>query len=344
MRPLLATNIEQSFRRLNDGIPDFNQEFQTFAAADPSFERPFALEGSVTFRPVLYNDHNGVACAQRDYFGFYAFQQAIRSLLLGINHHVAGDVLVADDLYGPAVASYYTAAYHALHTFLALEGRVFLDSPISPIPSRRPAEDLRDRFIALLTRQNKWAFERRPRNHCTKWLEVRQAFPSRPDELPACFHRLFEYMYRGEFRPDTDLMDVIENPEKHRIRLPDRFEEFLTRIAKTRHLSLYASFGSDPHVVEALWNRDAFSSAGIENQALQFGRFAGWLLTHGASGLNQLVGRLDVSPNVKNALFLSVYMPPFDLPQVDRISIQDLKGFVAHIDNWIKSDGVAAAT
>ncbi len=344
MRPLVATNIEQSFRLLNNGIPDFHEDFQTIADADASYERPFALHGSLTFRPVLYRDGPTINCAQRDYVGFYAFQQTVRCLLLGINHHVGGDVLVANDLYGPAVASYYTSAYHALHAFLALEGRVFFDSTIWPIASPSPAQARPGPFIGLLTQHNSWVFEPRQRNHRRKWLEVQQAFPSRLNDLPDAFHNLFAYMYRGVFQQGIDLVDMIHDPEQYRIRLEDRFAEFLIRIAETRHLSIYESFGSDPHVVEALWNRDAFSTRGIDNQAIHFGDFAGALLMHVSSNVHDLVSHLNPNSEVLTALVLSIHMPWFDDPQIDTVSIPELKHCVTNINDWLNADFTAPAS
>ena len=300
MKPLVATNIEQSFRLLNTQIPEFREDYLTFAAADSSYQHPLVLHGTLSLWPLLYKDDNGlVCCAQQKYLGFFVLRQAVRSLLLGVNYHVAGDVLLQMGLYGPAVASYSTAAYHALHSFLALEGRVLLDTPIWPLPSRSPREDQRQPYIALLTVRNSWVFEPRPRNHRSKWLEVRQAFASSPDALPACFHKLFGYMYRGVSQRGVDLVERMMNPGKYRVRLADRFGEFLTRIAETRHLSIYGSFGSDPNVVEALWNGDVFSTRGIDNQAIQFGDFAGSLLMCISSDICAVIGRLNPSPELR---------------------------------------------
>lgn len=336
MKPLVATNIQQSFRRLSASVPDFHDDFQAIAASDASYERPFALHGALTFRPVLYTDGSTINCAQAGYVGFYAFQQAIRSLLLGVNHHIAGDVLISSDLYGPAVASYYTSAYHAIHAWLALEGRVFFESPIWPIASRSAAQAGRGPFIGLLTRNNSWIFESRQRNHRAKWREVRQAFPE-PNDLPDAFHILFDYMYRGVFQQGADLIDVIQNPDQYRIRLADRYTEFLNRIAETRHLSIYESFGSDPHIVEALWNRDAFSTRGIDNQSLHFGAFAGALLSNVASDIHDLIETLNPTPDVRTALLLSIHMPWFDEPQIDSISIRTLQSAVRTINDWINA-------
>jgi hypothetical protein len=336
MRPLVATNIEQSFDTLDNRVSEFPRDFVTFAAADISYERPFSLHGPLTLSPVLYIDHAGVVlCAQESYFGFFVLQQALRCLLLGVNYQVAGDVLFERELYGPAVATYYTSAYHTLHAFLALEGRVLFDCPIWPIPSRSPSPDRRQPYIALLTARNSWVFERRARSHRRKWLEVQQAFTSSPDDLPGCFHSLFDYMYRGVFQRGVDLLDRIENPGRYQVRLADRFEEFLIRIAETRHTSIYGSFGSDPNVVEALWNGDVFSRRGIDNQAGQFGKFAGSLMVCVSSDVHSIIGRVNPNPEVRTALMLSIHMPWFDDPQIGAMSIPKIADTVNEIIAWI---------
>jgi hypothetical protein len=220
---------------------------------------------------------------------------------------------------------------------------VFFESPIWPIRSRSPAPAGRGTFIGLLTRNNSWVFEPRQRNHRAKWRELRQAFPQ-PDDLPDAFHDLFDYMYRGVFQRGADLVDVIQNPDQFRIRLTDRFTEFLNRIAETRHRSIYESFGSDPDVVEALWNRDAFSTRGIDNQSLHFGGFAGALLLKVASDVQGLIENLNPTPDVRTALLWSIHMPWFDAPQIDSISMPTLQSTVTTINDWIKAPVAAPTT
>lgn len=335
MKPLVATNIEHSFRLLNNGVPEYSEDFQTLACAQPSYKRPFALRGSLTVDPVLYNDGARVVCAQSEYLGFYALKQVIRGILQGINYQIAGDILASAELYGPAVAAYYTAAFHALNSFLALEGRVFLDNTIWPLVLDSEPVEQRDPFIAMLTRHNAWVFEPRSRNHRQKWLEVSQAYVSRPEDLPDCFHNLFRYMYRGVSQPNVDIMEKIQNPSKYRLQLSDRFEEFLIRIAETRHRAIYASFGSDPDIVEGLWNRDLFSTRGIDNQTSEFGAFSDSLLTHVSLETHELINDLNPNPEVRKVFGLSVHLLWFDDPLIDSISNPRLRGYVTDINAWI---------
>lgn len=291
----------------------------------------------VTFRPVLYRDSGGVACAQPDYLGFYAIQRALRGLFLGVNYLVGGNVLLAERLYGPAVAAYYTAAYHAVHGFLALDGRVFLDSTFWPIASHRQAGVQPDRYIAVLTRHNRWLIESRARNHHSRWNEVQQVYGVRSADLPECFQELFRYMYRGCYRKGVDLVELIKSKDRDqfRVRIGDNLDEFLGRIAETRHESLYSSFGSDPHVMEAMWNGDTDTSNGIEDQAVHFGVFALGLLMEVATDLGKLTDRLELSDNLRTALLLSVHHPWFDSPRIDDIANSSLRLQIEKVDGWV---------
>jgi hypothetical protein len=340
MIPLVATNIEQSFKRLAENGANYRADFQSIASKEPSYKKPFAVDG-LTFRPILYRKGADLLSAQEDYLGFYALQQAIRGLLLGVNHCVGGNVLLVEELYGPAVASYYTAAFHGLYGFLALSGRVFLDSTSWPIESQRPPGDQSERFIAVLTRRNQWILELRPRNHRSRWGEVRQVHAVNPDSLPECFEILFNYMYRGCHQPGVALVEAINNPQKYRVRLADRLDQFLERIAESRHDSLYASFGSDPNVMEALWNGDTFTEHGIENQAIHFGAFALALLIDVGRDLNDLIRRISITPEIKTALALSVLSPWFDTPRIASVANDELRQSVQDINEWLHADVVA---
>jgi len=240
------------------------------------------------------------------------------------------------------------AAFHALHSLLAMEGHVIFDSTFWPLPSRRSEGFADHRYVAILTKNNKWIIERRSRNHHAVWAEVAQVFATRLDELPECFRGLFDYMYQRQFeeRFTLDVLaDVLERTplddfsgrrlDEFRVKLSDRLPEFLQRISETRHRSIYESFGSDPYVHEAICNQEAFSSTGMEDQSLEYGRFCESLLTDVACNVLRTSESMTVSKEIAVAVFLTTYMTPFDEPQIDRIGSAKLKDTLARIHDWI---------
>ena len=348
MRKLVATNIKQSFTKLVENNTAVDATFALLAGQDPDYEECLLIEDCVPFRPILYLDGDTIHCAQDGFLGFYALQQSALQLLKSVNFHVAGNLLVSNGLYGPAIASHYTAAFRALHSFLAMEGHVIFDSTSWPLPSRRSERFADHRHVAILTKNNNWILERRVRNHQTVWAEVRQVFAARLDELPGYFHGLFDYMYRGQFEEQLTLdvlADVLERSplddfigrrlDEFRVKLSDRLPEFLQHISETRHRSIYESFGSDPYVHEAICNGEAFSSAGLENQSLEYRQFCESLLADVACDLLRIAESLTVSEEIALALFLTTYMTPFDKPQIDRIGTIKLKDALTRIHEWI---------
>jgi len=335
MNPLLVSNTIRTFHELNKGFFNFSDEYKALAQGIPFNEKPLEFRPYLPFGSILYESESGITCAQRDYMEFYVLEHSIRYLFRAVNPLIAGNILENNNLYGPSIISYYTAAYHALLAFLALEGHAFLEWTIWPIPSHRPGDYEHRDFIAKLTEQNKWIFEGRKRRHKVKWDEIYQAFGSRPNELPKCFHDLFEYLYSGVYQPGIDLVELIRSPGQYRVKLADRFEEFLQRISEIRHTAVYRSFGSDPHVFANLWNRDTFSESGIESQTHKYGAFSVSLLNHVASDIWELINRLEVGRDVGTALGLFVYFNWFDNPKFEQIRNHNLNSKIFNITKWI---------
>ena len=347
MRSLVSSNIKQAFAKLVQKRAAADAIFAALSAQEPGYERIILLEDFVSFRPQFYLDGCTICCAQHDFLGFYVLQQSVRQLLKSVNFYIAGNLLNSNGLYGPGIASHYSAAFHGLHALLALEGHVIFDSTFWPIASRRPKYFGEIRFAALLTRHNKWVFEKRSRNHLAIWAEVAQAYNARLHELPSCFHELFHFMYRGEYEEEFTLDNIAEAlndtplddwsgeyQQPFRVKLDDRCSEFLQRISETRHRSVYESFGEDPHVVFGLVNRECFSTEGIDNQAVAFGQFCESLMTDVASDTLRIAQSLTVSAEIANAFFLTTYMEPFDKPRVDQIPGAKLRDVMTRICNW----------
>src|SRR3972149_5351666 len=99
------------------------------------------------------------------------------------------------------------AAFHALHSLLAMEGHVIFDSTFWPLPSRRSEGFADHRYVAILTKNNKWIIERRSRNHHAVWAEVAQVFATRLDTVPVwsfCFFQEYsEWLCHERFTLDV---------------------------------------------------------------------------------------------------------------------------------------------
>jgi len=325
MNDLLLANIRKSLKLLNTG--DI---------------RLSLLPDDCTWRPIVRNTPEGIVCPQADYFGFYALRNAFRGVLLGANYLASGQAILVQSLYGPAVTLFYTASFHALHSFLALNGRVVIE--LTPT-KKGHAEDIGDMVIAILNKKNQWIFEPRKRSHVGRWLELESIFAPRKYEIPAYFKDLFDYFFtgRGHYKCKVPLKEYVRRTSKGEKISPgtpyevrDKLKEFLRMVAETRHIAMYESFGSDPVVVEGLINRDIFSTRGIDRQANQFERFATTFFQDITERLNWLIEQIEIEKDVRSWLFVSVYTQPFDEPEYDILYPENLASDLKSLHDWLE--------
>ena len=108
----------------------------------------------------------------------------------------------------------------------------------------------------------------------------------------------------------------------------------LERIAASRHGALYATFGSDPYVFEALVNGDAHTTYGIGKQAELFVSFAEALLREVAGGTLDIIGELR-DRKARTWLFLCTYVPWFDSPKYEQLQNAELADIIECINRWL---------
>lgn len=280
-------------------------------------------------RPHFYRDDSAtkLACAQCSWFGFYALRAAVRGVLMSVNHLTAAVSNHRQKLHGPATVNAYTAAFHVLHGYLALEGRVIYDPG--------PGGDLGPVRV-VLTQKGTWSVENTKRNHRSPWLELKSTLSKRKGrvELPTYFEQLFEYTCSRRYRPGIKLIEKLRNPNVGLVPMRERLDEFLPRIAELRHIAAYGSFGDDPYLTEALWNNDA-TGGDFGRQVTRVIVFATQFLEDVAGRVADLVDLLDWSPHSLKLFGLSVLLPDFDEPVTDGLG-GDLRDHVERVRRTTK--------
>jgi len=340
METLVATNIRKAIEKLNS--VNASLDFQLFGL------HPM---------PVFYGQKQNIISAQSDFFGFYVLANAIRSMLRGINFIIASQCLLESKLLAPSVALSYTAGFHGLMAYLALEGHPFFEDRSFAWAEKQSDDTLvivapPDNLLlvsAILTKNNIWSFKNRDRFHKVFWRELLQLFNKPSYTIPQYYRDLFEYLFWGRQKEQKlgveALKKRIENPalyEANKLQLEDAKKEFLDRIAEVRHTALYGGFGEDPRVVEAMWNNDATSSSGIERQAVKFYSFSEAILDHVSSNIVDLISLLNPIVSVRNALCICTYMRWFDTPISDRVPHKILKSRISQIEKWLK-EGIGSS-
>lgn len=250
-----------------------------------------------------------------------------------VNYLVASQRMLDERLFGPSAACSYTAAYHTLHAFLALKGRVICD-PVQWVfpPSVEPPVAA----AGILTKDNRWRFEPRTRTHRAKWLEVRDALA--PGEVPDAFAYLFSELFRGQRKRGTTARQAINDPAGTRATIEDSWTDLLLLIASIRHAALYSSFGEDPHVVGALWNRDTDTAHGIDRQAKALLTFAALLLTDCTKTLVDISSEIPIPSRLRTWWPVVVNIPWFDLPHVNDLTSSEVRSNLQQLLLWIDPD------
>lgn len=327
MTTILKSNIKKSIDFLNSDGPEFG----------------FDVE-DLTLHPYFYKENSHIKCFQEKFIGFYALCNSFRGLFLGINYLNAGHFLLSKELYGPSILSFYTSCFHDLHAFLALHSRVLIDPAfwvkITPKGEKEKIKlnNYRDvpPVMAILTKNNSWKFELRKRTHKSRWFELEQVFSQKSNDIPDYFNGLFNYMYRGVYQKGIPPIEIFHDRNKYRIKIEENLSEFLLRISQIRHNALYQSFGEDPNVVEALVNRDTYSTKGINRQADEFGIFS-WSFSENISHtLCDFLSETHISDKIRKSIFVCVYHPWFDMPKINEIPYEKLRLNMQYLKSFLE--------
>lgn len=281
------------------------------------------LEQGININPTFFKRNDQIKCVQEYFFGVYALRLIFRGLILATNHFVAGKNLEKEMLFGPAISCFYSASFHLLHSYLALNGKVFIE----PVKSTRLIEpsfspDIRKILLGVYQKKgNTWSFQVKSRNHKDKWAELKSLL-ALPKTRPESFSVLFCYFYGAD-------LSWVRSKEGHAFEfdkyLNDRMDGFIEMIANTRHFSIYQSFGSDPEVVDAIVNGETFNDRVMDSQMAAFSKFSEQLYFECLELVSLLVDGIKIDNAVREAISLLVFHPYFDTPKVSLVKNEELR-------------------
>jgi len=332
MKKLLKTNIKQSVNLLMKEIPKIDPKF--IEVLRKSTKDRFSLvaklaEKSLTSLPWFYNGNSRINSPQSSFFGFYAFRNIVRGIVLGVNYFKSGNVLCKKNLFSPSISMYYTSAFHFLHSFLALNGRVIIDPVLGPVQVEidekvsslcyKRLDKHPDVIIAILTDDNKWVFEKRKRSHEKRWQELNQIFNERDYEIPKYFKELFKYL--NSYGKYNDL--------------EANYKTLLKMISEVRHTALYTSYGYDDYVHDVMLNRDTDSSYGIDLKVRHFRAFAGLFLKDVLSQLIGLIKEVELDESIKLELKVSIITPPFETYNLHDLEDDAIYKMLSFLMDWL---------
>jgi len=335
MNKLLKSNINKSLTLINQGIPRIDPQLIEIEGEIDN-ARPIiayrVFENRPNSFPFFYKENEQIKSPQYQYFGFFALMNMFRGVFTAVNYYYAGNLLLEKGLLAPALSMYYTCVFHLLPSYLALEGRVIID-PVRGMPkviitknsssvSYKPLDDKTDLLIAILSGENKWIFEKRRRNHTDRWCELSHVFIEK-GTYPKYFEELLAYL-KLYFGNDFSI------------------NQFLREIPKIRHHALYESSAYDESAYDDLVNRDNFSSFRLDTKVKKFKYFAEEFFFDILLQIQEIIGQLETSKNLKQILFLGVYTPPFEVPQLKKYEFENRKisNDLAFLKTWLFSEAI----
>lgn len=337
MNALLLSNIKKALRIVaeeNPQIPDYliNRE-NLGSEKSPAFEISKTL-AKVAAQPIpwFYRDiANELQSPQETFFGFYVLRNAIRGIFLGLRNIQAGDLLRKYDFLSASVMSYYTAAFHLLSSFLALNGRIIIENllPVKVLWGKNGVNHVKSILasssysiiIARITKNNTWRFENLPRTHKAVWRELEDIILKHTDKITTFFKSFFRYVLYYE----NSLSEI------------DLVRKGIQRLIEVRHESVYRGYGYDNIAHDAITNHDHAISWDIERKSVNYRDFGIGLLTLSVDETAELKQKVDAEnwDSIQTLLMGSIITPPFEIGDLTLSGKPKLTKDIVRIYNWV---------
>lgn len=330
MNQLFNSNIKKSIKFLsgNKGLIRIlhDLQFAYFIAANKD-------DKLAQITPSFEKDSSGIVrLSDREYLEFspsspsftiYVVKIILRSILLSLRFIQSGDLLLNEEFCASSVFSYYTAAFHVLQSFLALNGKVIVK------PTSRQKMDLKlgkPLIIAKLTRNNRWCFEGFSQSHDAMWREASNIFEGMDKENLKAFLSFFKYILAAEQPLPSDEQQLIS--------------EGIKKLPKIRHEAIYEGFGFDDYVFSKVINdeKNRFSLEELKNKSIAYKFFARQFLQLTLKEILEFK-KFSLDDNwdkVKDLLLDSIIIPPFENGLPDLSIDVELKSLVDQFNEWIK--------
>lgn len=298
--------------------------------------------------PWFIEDAEGnLATPLEPVFGIFALRSILRGFFIGASFLPGSDLLLEKRYLSLAIIGFYTAAYHLVSAFNALQGRILITPiagrPVIHLPSAttpkkleaggtivnhgsagyNPAPKNLQAICAKLTNNGKWVYEGRNLTHAAHWRELQQ-WVTETKNVPDWL----DTFCRNCVYPTVKVDEATY--------LDDGFEQ----LTYLRHEAMYFGFGIDDFSFDQLANREA-GSTNIAAKGDNYKQFAYGILQDILKETSDVFTRIQAEcPDEFDQLLPQIsnitYYPPFDLRRdlVDQIG--DIVCSVPGSEVWIK--------
>ena len=327
------SHIETNPSKVNDSLITINNDKKKSISSELFF---LIAKEPLQNEPWFFlNNRNEINSPQTDFFGFYALKNIIRGVLMAVNFLDSGNILEQNKFVSSSISMFYSASYHLLYSFLALNGRVIIDNSKGPIvidfgeTSSSMGHDVNfpyDVVVAKLTHSNKWKFENRPRNHSSKWRDLAEVFNNNNFALPEYFKKYFSYS--NHYGPYTKYN---ENEKKY-------YEYLLEDITQIRHNANYGNYGFDDFAFDSIINRDGEYYNALNLKVSYFKTFTNDFFDDVLDKSLYLIDNLDLNETTNKNLRSSILYPPLEFYNFSEHTRADIKDKITKLILWVYFD------
>lgn len=302
-------------RNRNRTYRDFLDEIGT--SDQLTYESRFITDAVL---PAFYRDKNGKwLSSQKDFFAFYGLRNIFRGCIVSCRFIEGGNLLDKSGFYALAVTAYYSAAFQLLSTFLAINGKIIINSPHIILPDKSNNEEF---IVAKLPTNDSWIFERLGRNHSVIWRLLSETFTERYKHgIPNFFSKFLKYV--------ADLNDLQTNLS---------VQENVVLIPRLRHQALYAGFGFDNQAFkDATYGLIVHGK--IDALSKSFKEFVLDFLSYCLKETLAIKSEVELMDNFYvyyHLLRAGIWSPPFESAKDINLGISDTENEIKVLQNWLQ--------
>lgn len=294
----------------------------------------------------IEDDQGNIKTPLESVFGLFTLRAVFRGFFIGVSFLPGSNLLLEKRYLSLAIIGYYTAAYHLIGAFNAIQGRVFMTPiagrPIVELPSSSSQKKLETGGIvtnygsagynptpkslravcAKLTDNGKWVYEGRDLTHSTHWHELQQSV-TETRNIP---------IWLDSFCRDCVYPNV---PVDENTYLDEGFQQ----LRYMRHEAMYYGFGIDDYSFDQMANRE-FGGTSIAAKGNNYKRFAYGILEDILKETTDIYDYIqtkcsDDFTQLLPQLCTMIYSPPFDLRRDFLDQIADTIQKVPNSKEWI---------
>lgn len=272
----------------------------------------------------IENDDGNLTTPLEPAFGVFALLGLLRGFFIGASFLPASKLLLERGYLPLAIVGFYTAAYHLVSAFNALEGRVFITPvagrPVVELPSDTTPRKLRTggtiishgsagydpapknlkAICAKLTHDGRWVYEGRTLTHAAHWRELQQ-WVTETRIIPTWLDNFCRNCVYPTVRVDETTY----------------LEDGFAQLKEARHAAMYYGFGIDDWSFDQMANRES-GPTNIAAKGKNYKQFAYGILQDVLNGTTKLFAYIQEKCSHEFDELLAqicsmIYYPPFDL-------------------------------